>query len=73
MYVWLKDKIKRFMFITIVDNVIGPSNSDPTKRRPWAVWKYRVETTDDFSYVPEDEGYSNDELDDMYRAAMNGF
>lgn len=54
MFLWLRDKIQRFMFITVVDNVIGPTNTDPSKLRPWAVWKWDVEVP---AYYPEDDDY----------------
>lgn len=70
-FIWLKDKIGRFMSITIVDNVIGPSNSNPEKIRHWPVWKWQVEITDEELQEAYD-GYSSQDLEDMYRDAMNG-
>lgn len=43
---WIKNIIMRFMWITVVDNVIGPSNGNADKDRHWAVWKYDFENKD---------------------------
>ena len=70
---WIKDKIARFMFIHVVDNIIGPSNTDSSKDRHWAVWKYDIETKDEeYTEAIDDYSYSGNELDEMYKTAFGG-
>lgn len=70
---WIKDKIARFMFIHVVDNIIGPSNRDSSKDRHWAVWKYDIETKDEeYTEAIDDYSYSGNELDEMYKATLGG-
>ena len=45
MFRWIKEKMGYFLFITVLDNISGPLNSNPSKMRPYPVWKYETEFT----------------------------